>query len=78
MFEHGFDLGDQRVVDLQCLHRAEGRFGQQRACGSDRVDGIGLVQPACSTLRRRALRGDLTAVEPGRDERDRHVRTPPR
>ena len=31
MLEHGFDLGDERVVDLECRHRSEGRLGQQSA-----------------------------------------------
>ena len=77
MLEHGFDLGDQRVVDLQRLDRPERRLGQQRTRGGDRVNRVGLVQTTCPTLRGGALRRDLAAVEPGRHERDRGVCAPP-
>jgi len=33
VFEHRFDLSQERVVGLQGLDRAQGRFGQQRSSG---------------------------------------------
>jgi hypothetical protein len=78
VFEDGFELGDERVLDLQGLHRPQCRFGQQRSGGRDRVDGVGLGQPAGPPLGGGALGGDFSGVEPGGDQGDRDVRAPGR
>ena len=76
VLKHGLDLGDERVIDLECLDGPEGRLGQQRAGRGDRVDGIGLVQPPRPALGRGARRRDLAGVEPRRRQRYRDVRSP--
>ncbi len=76
MPEDRFDLGDERVVDLQRLHWTQRRFSQQRPSCGDGVDGVGLVEATSAALRGRALAGHLTSVEAGCDERDRDVSTP--
>ena len=77
MLQDGFDLGDKRVIHLEHLDRADGRFGEQRSSSRVRVDDVGLVQPAGPTLLRGAMRWDLVSIEPG-DERDRDMRSPAR
>ena len=78
VLEHGFDLGDEGVVDLQGLGGPEGGFGQQRPGRGDRVDGIGLGQAAGAPLLGAALGGDLADIQPGGDQRDRDVLAPAR
>ena len=76
VLEHGFDLGDEGVIDLQCLDGSQRRLGQQRAGRRDRVDGIGLGQLPRAALGRGARSGDFACVEPRCAERDRDVRSP--
>ncbi len=76
VFEDGFDLGYQRVIYLQRLHRTQRGLGQQCPRCGHRVDDIGLVQPPCPTLRCRSLSGDFAGIEPGSDDSDRDVGTP--
>jgi len=78
VLQHGFELGHQRVVDLQRLHRPQRGFGQQRACCGDRVNGVGLGQPPGPPLRRRPLCGHLAGVESRGDHGDRDMRAPAR
>lgn len=73
---HGFDLGDEWVIDLERLDGAQGRFREQSSGRRDGVDVVGLVQPTRPTLSCGALRRNFTAVEPGRHERDRGMGTP--
>lgn len=76
MLEHRFDLGDERVVDLQRLHGPERRLGQQRPGCGDRVDGVGLAQSPRAALGRGPRSRDFTGVEPGRRQGDRDVGPP--
>jgi hypothetical protein len=76
MFQDSLDLGYQRVLDLERLHRTEGRLGQQLARRGHRIERVGLICAAGPSLRRRALRRNLAAIEPGRTESDRGVSAP--
>ena len=76
VLEHCFDLGHERVVDLQRLGGSQCRFGQQCPSGGDRVDGVCLAQPTRAALSSRARRRDLAGVKARRGQRDRHMRSP--
>jgi hypothetical protein len=78
VLEHGFDLGEEGVVDLQGLGGPEGGLGQQRPGRGDGVDNVGLGQAAGPSLLGAALGGDLADVQPGGSERDRDVLAPAR
>jgi hypothetical protein len=64
VLEHGFDLGDEGVIDLQGLGGPEGGLGQQRPGHGDRVDGIGLGQAAGAPLLGGALAGTSRTSNP--------------
>lgn len=70
---NSFYLGDEVVVDLEGLHRPQGRLGQQRARGRDGVVGVGLVETTGSSLGGHSLSGNLSGVEPGGCQGYRHV-----
>ncbi|MEZ5202852.1 MAG: hypothetical protein R2701_00235 [Acidimicrobiales bacterium] len=74
VFQDRFDLGDERVVGVEGLNRAELRFGLKRTRGRHGIDRVGLVETACPSLNRGPRRRHLAGVEAGGDERPRHVR----
>jgi hypothetical protein len=76
VFEHCFDLRDERVIDFEGLHRSQCRLGEHRACDRDGVDHVGLRETPLATRVRGALRRNFARVEPCGDDRDRDVRTP--
>jgi len=78
VLEHGLDLGDQRVIDLEHLHGAERRFAQQRPGCRRRVNAVGFGMATRTALLGAALGWDLTGIEAGGDQRDRDVLAPAR
>jgi hypothetical protein len=76
VLEDGFDLGHERVVDLERLDRAKCRLGENCTGRGDGVNLVGLVCPTSTTLSRGRRGRNLATVEAGRDERDRDVSTP--
>lgn len=77
VFEHGLDLGNQRVIHLKGLDRPEGGLGQQGAGGGNRVDDIGLVRAACPPMGRSSLSRNFAVVEPASHDCDGDMGAPP-
>ncbi len=65
VLQDSFDLGDQRVIDLERLDRSKSRLSEQRPCCSDRVDSIGLLKTSTAPLRSGPLRGDRDEAAAG-------------